>query len=176
MQIKWIIDRFENECSISDRPNSGQQCICTEQLKGTVEEKLSATPTTPSRRLAQNIRVSHTKTYRVMHSITYPYKFTVCQELKPTDVPRCLAFCKWLLCFAQRGQTKFNLFYFSDEAWFHVSGYINCQNFRTWSSTNPHAYIESSLHPQKIGVWCGLSRTKIIGPLFFDSTINADRY
>jgi hypothetical protein len=29
---------------------------------------------------------------------------------------------------------------------------------------------------QKIGVWCGVSATRIIGPIFFDSTVNADVY
>lgn len=70
----------------------------------------------------------------------------------------------------------FDKFYFSDEAWFHLSGYINSQNFRTWSTENPHTFTETSLHPKKIGVWCAISRTKIIGPIFFENTINAERY
>jgi hypothetical protein len=36
--------------------------------------------------------------------------------------------------------------------------------------------IESPLHSVKIGVWCVISRKRIIGPLFFDETINAERY
>jgi hypothetical protein len=32
------------------------------------------------------------------------------------------------------------------------------------------------LHPQKIGVWCAISRCRIIGPLFFETSINAEAY
>ena len=39
---------------------------------------------------------------------------------------------------------------------------------------NPHNYTETPLHPQKIGVWCAISRRRIIGPLFFETSINAE--
>lgn len=32
------------------------------------------------------------------------------------------------------------------------------------------------LHPVKIGVWVAMSRQRIIGPIFFQETINAQRY
>ncbi|GLV41775.1 hypothetical protein CBL_12064 [Carabus blaptoides fortunei] len=63
-----------------------------------------------------------------------------------------------------------------DEAWFYLSGYVNSQNFRTWFTENPHSFVETSLHPQKIGVWVAVSRRRIIGPIFFNETIKAERY
>jgi hypothetical protein len=57
--------------------------------------------------------------------------------------------------------------FFSDESWFHLSGYVNSQNMRMWSGVNPHYYIEVPLHSQKIGVWAAISRT-LIGPIFFE--------
>ena len=65
---------------------------------------------------------------------------------------------------------------FTDEARFHLSGYVNSQNYRTWRTENPHNYTETPLHPQKIGVWCAISRRRIIGPLFFETSINAEAY
>jgi hypothetical protein len=41
---------------------------------------------------------------------------------------------------------------------------------------NPHNFVESNLHPQKIGVWVAMSRRRIIGPIFFNETITAERY
>jgi hypothetical protein len=41
---------------------------------------------------------------------------------------------------------------FSDEAWFHLQGYINTQNNRYWSSENPHLTHDAPLHPVKAGV------------------------
>ncbi|GFU75766.1 hypothetical protein TNCV_1652261 [Trichonephila clavipes] len=45
---------------------------------------------------------------------------------------------------------------FSDEAHFWLNGYVNKQNCRIWSEANPQVYIETSLHPEKLTVWCAL--------------------
>ena len=55
--------------------------------------------------------------------------------------------------------------------WFHLSGYVNSQNSCIWASENPNAIHEEPLHSEKIGVWCGMSRWGITGPIFFHATI-----
>jgi len=76
----------------------------------------------------------------------------------------------------RRGKDVFDKVYYSDEAWFHLSGHVNFQNNRYWTRENPHGFEETSLHSQKIGVWCGISRKKIIGPIFFDAIVNSQVY
>ncbi|GFV63449.1 uncharacterized protein TNCV_44041 [Trichonephila clavipes] len=44
----------------------------------------------------------------------------------------------------------------SDEAPFWLNGYVNKQNCRIWSKANPQVYVETSLHPEKLTVWCAL--------------------
>ncbi|GFV17267.1 uncharacterized protein TNCV_5103301 [Trichonephila clavipes] len=44
----------------------------------------------------------------------------------------------------------------SDEAHFWLKGYVNKQNCRVWSEANPQVYVETSLHPEKLTVWCAL--------------------
>ncbi len=56
------------------------------------------------------------------------------------------------------------------------SWYINSQILHTWSHKNPHAFIKTSLHLKKIGVWCVISHKKIIASIFFKSIINTKRY
>ncbi|GFT86848.1 putative transposable element [Trichonephila clavipes] len=56
---------------------------------------------------------------------------------------------------------------FSDEAHFWLNGYVNKQNCRIWSETNPQVYVETPLHPEKLTVWCALWAGGIIGPYFF---------
>jgi hypothetical protein len=42
---------------------------------------------------------------------------------------------------------------------------------------SPHEFIQSPLHPQKIGVWLAVSRRRTSEPVFFfEGTINAARY
>ncbi|GFU00967.1 putative DD41D transposase [Trichonephila clavipes] len=45
---------------------------------------------------------------------------------------------------------------FSDEAHFWLNGYVNQQNCRIWSETNPQVYVETPLHPEKLTTWCAL--------------------
>ncbi|GFW28945.1 putative DD41D transposase [Trichonephila clavipes] len=45
---------------------------------------------------------------------------------------------------------------FGDEAHFWLNGYVNKQNCRIWSETNPQMYVETPLHPEKLTVWCAL--------------------
>ncbi|GFU88303.1 putative transposable element [Trichonephila clavipes] len=54
-----------------------------------------------------------------------------------------------------------------DEAHFWLNGYVNKQNCRIWSETNPQVYVETPLHPEKLTVWCALWAGGIIGPYFF---------
>jgi len=75
-----------------------------------------------------------------------------------------------------------NNIWVSDEAHFHVSGFVNKQNFRYWSQANPQALHKKPLHSQKVTVWCVMSALGIIGPYFFENEagnavpVNADRY
>ncbi|GFU48396.1 transposable element Tc3 transposase [Trichonephila clavipes] len=71
---------------------------------------------------------------------------------------------------------------FIDEAHFWLNDYVNKQNCRIWSEANPHVYVETPLHPEKLTVWCALWAGGIIGRYFFKNdeghnvTVNGDRY
>ena len=58
---------------------------------------------------------------------------------------------------------------FSDEAHFHLGGYVNKQNCRIWGSEQPHANVERPMHPPRVTVWCGFWSGGIIGPFFFEN-------
>jgi hypothetical protein len=36
------------------------------------------------------------------------------------------------------------------------------KNYTIWSSENPHAFVETRLHPVKVGVWIAASRRSLI--------------
>jgi hypothetical protein len=54
----------------------------------------------------------------------------------------------------------------SDEAHFHMSGYVNKQNCRFWAAHNLGEL--HSLHSVKVTVWCAISSGGIFGPYFFE--------
>jgi hypothetical protein len=61
----------------------------------------------------------------------------------------------------------------SNEAHFHLSSYVNNQNFRYWSDNNPMQLHEKPLHGEKVIVWYGVSTFGVIGPYFFDENNQA---
>ena len=70
----------------------------------------------------------------------------------------------------------------SDEAHFHLNGFVNKQNCRFWAKENPRAVHQSELHPVKCTVWCAITSNKIIEPYFFEDddgnavTVTGERY
>lgn len=105
----------------------------------------------------------------------HAYKVTVVQRLYPLDFERRLRFCNWFNEHLNDNNVLDRTF-FSDEAWVHLSGYVNSQNYRTWATENPHQFLETDLHALKVGIWVAMSRRRIIGPIFFHETITGERY
>src|SRR5258705_13919341 len=70
----------------------------------------------------------------------------------------------------------------SDEAHFHLNGYVNKQNCRFYGTQNPRALHQRQLHPSRCTVWCGVMADKVIGPYLFKNeegqpeTINGALY
>jgi len=70
----------------------------------------------------------------------------------------------------------------SDEAHFHLSGFVNKQNFCYWSATNLTELHERPLHSSKVTVWCEISSFGIISPYVFEDerekavTVTGPRY
>ena len=105
-----------------------------------------------------------------------PYRVSIVQELRPPDNVSRVNFCNWVLQNIVDGIVDPQLIIFSDEAWFHLRGHVCSQNNRYWSTENPRIIHEVPLHDAKIGVWCAVSAKRIIGPIFFEDTINSERY
>jgi hypothetical protein len=93
--------------------------------------------------------------------------------LQPRDTAGGVHFCSWFLQSVAEGEIDPQLTFFSDEAWFHVLGYINTQNNRYWSSLNPHLTHEVPLHPVNVGVWCAVSTRSMVVPVFLTKQLIA---
>lgn len=175
-QVLRVITCFEETGSIEHRSRTGRPRRRTEnvveQIRNTVEEE----PTVSVRRLAQRFDVSVGSCHKILATDLHmhPYKMQVYQELLPPDYEKRVRYCQWFQ--ENVNDDVLNTTFFSDEAWFHLTGYVNSQNMRMWSSQNPHYFRETGLHPIKIGVWIAVSRRRLIGPIFFDGNLNAERY
>ena len=82
---------------------------------------------------------------------------------------------EWLLeQQAVYGNYSNNIFY-KDEAQFTLRGYVNKQNCRIWDSVNPQIIEETSLHPEKVTVWCALWPEGEIGPYLLNFKVDSER-
>lgn len=174
--INSLIHRFRTFGAVTDRKRPGTAKKLSAQEIENIRTRIVHSPKKSLRRLSAETGVSLGTCHNVVRKTLkfFPYRVTVMHELLPADYQKRIQYCNWF----QQHMTDnmLNCTYFSDEAWFHLSGYVNSQNNRMWSTENPHAYTESPLHPIKIGVWVAISPLRIIGPIFFDNTINSERY
>jgi hypothetical protein len=69
-----------------------------------------------------------------------------------------------------------NVNFFTEKAWFHLSGYSNAQKYMYWSSINLRQTFEVHIHDQKIGVQHAIIATRIIRPVCFEQTVNSEQY
>ena len=56
----------------------------------------------------------------------------------------------------------------TDEAHFHLSGYVNKQNYRYRAPENPQEIHQRPLHSERLNVWCGIASFGVLCPYFFE--------
>jgi hypothetical protein len=117
---------------------------------------------------------------RILHDELnfHPYKIMIVQKLLPSDFVQHRLFCERMLEIIASDDIILTM---SDEAHFHLDGYVNKQNYRFWAAENPRELHQRPLHTAKVSVWCGILRVGIVGPYFFEGggatvTVTSERY
>ena len=70
-----------------------------------------------------------------------------------------------------------NCVLFSNEALFYLNDEVNRQNVRYWSQQNLH-FVDYSKQQgvHKVMVYCGLWKSHVLGPFFFEDHVNGGTY
>jgi hypothetical protein len=86
-------------------------------------------------------------------------------------------FISWLVTQLEDNPFILNYILWTDESKFTNNGVINKQNNRYWDTQNPHWVFETNNQCiWETNVWCGLIGGKLLGPYFYDGTLNGRRY
>ena len=96
----------------------------------------------------------------------YAYKLQLLHHIKPDDPARRESLAIDIVDSIEAHPEYLSRVCFRDESTFHVSGKVNKHNCRIWGSENLHVSIEMERDSQKINVWCGLMKDKVVGPFF----------
>lgn len=172
-----LFHRFRDTGSVNDRKRTGRPSVLTDDSLQTISETFIRSPKKSLRKLSTQIGLSYGSVHKATKLLKlHPYRINVTHQLQEPDKEKRMQYCHWFKTFIRNDISVLDKVFFSDEAWFHLSGYVNSQNYRIWSAENPHEFHEQPLHSQKIGVWCDVSRRRIVGPIFFSETITAERY
>ena len=123
------------------------------------------------RKLAAAVRLSRECVRRILHVDLkfHPYKLQIVQELKENDHQLRLEFCQQIMTNINEDNEFLDKLWMSDEAHFHLTGYVNKQNYRYWADSNPKEVHERPLHSSKVTVWCAVSSHGVIGPYIFEN-------
>lgn len=175
--LSKLMKKWHTTGSVCDIPRKRERHVLTVEKLEDIRVRLEISPRKSLKRLAQETDISKGSAHKATRLLKFrPYKQLFVQELKQADFAARIRFCNWFLGSVHDGNLDPQLMFMSDEAWFHLSGHVNSQNVRMWSTENPHIVQEVPLHPIKIGVWCAVSARRIIGPVFFEGRVNSDFY
>lgn len=174
--LKRLVDRFRETGSVLDEKRCGRPSLTEEDITAVHGAALNS-PKKSVRKISQQTDISKTSVHKIMRRIIclFPYKIRVQHSLNESDHEQRLLYCDWLINVCEENPDFCKTYFMSDEAWFHLSGYVNSQNNRYWAASNPHRFTESSLHPLKIGVWAVISGERIFHR-FFEGRVNSQIY
>jgi hypothetical protein len=176
--IAKMIKKFRETGLCLDKNRNRQKSVLTPGILQDIQTAIIRSPHKYLRKLSAQTSISlgsaHTAVRKVLE--LYPYRMQGFHELIHGDYAKRVNYCRWFKNPIRGNIGVLHQVFFTDEAWFHLSGYVNSQSYRTWRTENPNKYTKTALHPQKIGVWYAISRRRIIGPLFFETSINAEAY
>ena len=129
--VQSLLKKWRETGSVENVKKQRPKLVQTPEVVSDIQQRISRSPQKSTRKLSQQVGLSRTTCQRVLKSLSMrAYRITCVQELKLPDKNKRLQYCRWLLNMVEEGRLDPLLYFMSDEAWFHISGYVNSQNTR----------------------------------------------
>lgn len=163
--------------SVLNAPHNRVRTRRTDEAIAAVQEHFGDDPHSSTRRASLALGMSRTTVRRILKDLKWhPYKVHIVQGLSDEDFASRLDFATDELQRIADNPQRLGSLAFSDEAHFHLDGAVNRHNHRYWAPENPNWFVEQYLHPERTTVWAAIWADGIIGPIFFEETVNGERY
>ncbi|XP_025413677.1 uncharacterized protein LOC112685867, partial [Sipha flava] len=107
----------------------------------------------------------------------HAYHADLIQHLRESDAKYRITFIAWLKTQLNENPYVLNYILWTDKSKFTNNGVLSKQNHRYWNDKKPQWTFETNNQTVwGTNVWCGLINGKLLGPYFYDSTLNGRRY
>ncbi|XP_066600766.1 uncharacterized protein [Prorops nasuta] len=159
-----LIKKFE-ETGCLDQSHHKQQRptrALSENVKDNIKNCVRNNPCQSLSDISREIGISVSSVHKTLKAEKFrAYKVFHCQELKEADYEKRHNFCKIMLDKVDSDANFVKNILFSDESTFVLVHAPNKQNTR---------------YQKKLNVWLGILGENIIGPIFIEGNLNADKY
>jgi hypothetical protein len=173
------VSRFRETGSVQARPRQGRPpTAITEDTTVMVLGSVAVNPHISSRAIATDVNISRRSVLRILHTHRFhPYHVHCHQALEERDYDVRVDFSNWLLAAVDDDPHFLSKILWTDEAQFSRDGVVNIHNMHYWADENPR-WLRQTAHQEqwRTNVWCGILGDRIVGPVFYDGTLNRQRY
>lgn len=146
--IRAIVAKFERYGNVRDarrtgRPRSGRS-VENIQL---VRQSVTASPETSTRRRSTQLGIPRGTVIQILKKDLrlYPYKIQMVQQLNPGDLAKRLEYSRTLLNIAENDELFLENLMMTDEAHFHLSGFVNKKKLQILGHTESQKSPSTSL-------------------------------
>jgi len=176
--IYRIRDKFEETGSVKNAPKSGRpRTVTTTENENLVASAFQRSPQKSTRRASSELGIPRRSLGRLMKQLGLkPYRPRLLQHLSEDDPDRRLQFAEIVLNKIREDDQFLDKIIWSDEASFKLSGHVNRHNCVYWYDENPHLTMTTELNQPGVTVWASLCSGGVIGPVFFERTIDGGIY
>jgi len=133
--------------SDSGRPKSSR----TPHNVAAVRDSVVHKPSKSVRRRSQELRINRESVRRILIADLhmYPYRVQIKQKPTPDDMRKRVIMCQWFCNKIDAVPDFLDTVWFSDEAYFLLSGHVNSKNNIFWGSTHPEHCLQTPWHSVK---------------------------
>ena len=160
------------------KPVLSRQKPCNEEKVINVLLAVTENPGISTRKIEQNIGVAKSTAQFILNKHKFhPYKYRICQGLRPGDAERRRTFCEWYTRKCQEFEDFPYQIIWSDESRVTKNGIFNRRNHHYWATENPRL-VKEARHQDRFGfnMWVGIVGRRIIGPFFYNYNLNSEHY
>lgn len=170
--------KFKRDGHLSSKTKNRSRQILTEVKQLEILLHFEDLPETSTRQAALDLNMKRTSLRKClkMHG-RKPFKYSLVQRLEERDYHTRFEFCSMLMDM-NFADNVFSHILWTDESIFHTSAPIfNKKNMHYWNDKNERRILERKTQGRhSVKVWCGIYRSRIIGPIFFDHNLTSNRY